>query len=344
MRRVSWSYAAVVSFDRHSTHSPVLLRQPLTSKARNMFPHLYLMRLVLGFGWLISVGLQSTLAAEPYPDLPGAVPIVFKQVGDVELRLQFFRPADWSAQDQRPAIVFFFGGGWKGGSPSHFAAQAEYLATQGIVTCCAEYRVTSMHGSTAAQSVADAKSAVRYLRSHSSELGVDPDRIAAGGGSAGGHLAAAVATLPGLNEDGEDLSVSCVPDALVLFDAAVDITAEGLGRDHDGEAHQEMLTRIGATEEELSPTSHVTAGLPPTIMFHGIADSVVPYAQVEVFQQRMEAAGNHCELVGYADKEHNFYASTGPDRESYRDTLRRTHLFFQDLGWITGDPAIPEDE
>ncbi len=308
-----------------------------------MTPYISSMRLVLACGCFIGVGLQSAVAAEPFPDLPGAVPVPFKQVEDAELRLQFFRPADWSASDERPAIVFFFGGGWKSGNPSHFAAQAEYLATQGMVTCCAEYRITSVHGSTAAQSVADAKSAVRYLRSHASELGIDPDRIAAGGGSAGGHLAAAVATLPGLDEEGEDLSVSCVPDALVLFDAAVDITAEGLGRPEDGEAHQEMLTRIGATEEELSPTSHVTEGLPPTIMFHGMADSVVPYAQVEVFDQRMEAAGNRCELVGYADKEHNFYSSGGSDVESYRDTLRRTHVFFQELGWISSDPAVPEE-
>ncbi len=308
-----------------------------------MFSHIGSMRLILVFGCIIGAGQQSAAAAEPFPDLPGAEPVPFKHVGDVELRLQFFRPADWSAQDERPTIVFFFGGGWKSGNPSHFAAQAEYLATQGMVTCCAEYRVTSMHGSTAANSVADAKSAIRFLRSHAGELGIDPDRIVAGGGSAGGHLAAAVATLPGLDEEGEDLSTSCIPNALVLFDAAVDITAEGLGRDHDGEAHQEMLTRIGATEEELSPTSHVTAGLPPTIMFHGIADSVVPYAQVEVFQQRMEAAGNRCELVGYADKEHNFYSSSGSDRDSYRDTLRRTHLFLKDLGYLTNDPAIPEE-
>ncbi len=302
------------------------------------------MRLVLGFGWLIGVALQSASAAEPFPDLPGAVPIVFKQIGDVELRLQFFRPADWSAGDERPAVVFFFGGGWKNGSPTQFGTQAEYLATQGMVTCCAEYRITSVHGSTAAQSVADAKSAMRYLRSNSTGLGIDPDRIAAGGGSAGGHLAAAVATLPGLNEEGEELSVSCIPNALVLFNPAVDITAEGLGRDEEGEAHQEMLTRIGATEEELSPTIYVTEGLPPTIIIHGMADSVVPYAQVEVFHQRMEAAGNRCELVGYPDKEHGFFNVGRGDEESYRDTLRRTHLFFQDLGWITGDPAIPENE
>jgi acetyl esterase/lipase/photosystem II stability/assembly factor-like uncharacterized protein len=283
-------------------------------------------------------------SAAPFPDLPGAVPVTFKKVGDVELRLQFFRPEGWSVNDQRPAVVFYFGGGWKGGNPAHFAAQAEYLASQGMVACCAEYRITSVHGSTAAQSVADAKSAIRFLRSHAGELGIDPDRIVAGGGSAGGHLAAAVATLPGLDEEGEDLSTSCVPNALVLFDAAVDITADGLARDHNGEAHQEMLTRIGATEEELSPTSHVTEGLPPTIMFHGKADSVVPYAQVEVFAERMTAAGNQCELVGYDGKEHNFYASSNPDLESYHDTLRRTHLFLKDLGWLTSDPAVPEDE
>lgn len=290
----------------------------------------------------VCLSADAATAADPFPDVPGAKVIVFKQVGDVDLRLHMFQPDDWKAGDSRPAIVFYFGGGWRNGNPNQFATQSAYLATHGMVAFCAEYRVHSKHDSTAAQSVADAKSAMRYVRSHAAELGIDPDRIAAGGGSAGGHLAAAVATLPGFNEEAEDLSVSCVPNALVLFNPAVDISAKGLGRDPDGERQQELLTRTGADVAELSPTNYVTGGLPPTIIFHGIADSTVPYAQEEAFQKKMEAAGNRCELVGYPEKDHGFFNVGRDDRESYEDTLRRTHVFFRDLGWIEGDPTVSD--
>ncbi len=104
------------------------------------------------------------------------------------------------------------------------------------------------------------------------------------------------------------------------------------------------MARLGAEPAELSPTNYVSGGAPPTIIFHGIADSTVPYAQVEVFEQRMAAAGNRCELVGYADKEHGFFNHGRDDNEAYRDTLRRTHLFFRDLGWIEGAPTVSDDE
>lgn len=281
-------------------------------------------------------------AAQPFPDVPGAKVIVFKHVGDVDLRLHVFQPDDWAAGDQRPAIVFYFGGGWRNGNPNQFAHQSEYLASHGMVACCAEYRVHSKHDSTVTQSIADAKSAMRYVRSHAAELGIDPDRIATGGGSAGGHLAAAVATLPGFDDPEDDLDISCVPNALALFNPAVDVSAEGLGRDPEGEKQQELLTRTGADVAELSPTNYVTGGLPPTIIFHGIADGTVPYAQVEAFQKRMDAAGNRCELVGYPDKEHGFFNFDRDDNEAYRDTLRRLHLFLRDLGWIEGEPTVEE--
>ena len=121
--------------------------------------------------------------------------LVYKKAGDRELRLHIEKPADWKATDQRPAIVFFFGGGWVGGSPEQFRPQSEYLATRGMVGIRVEYR-TIAKGDKGPPLVccADAKSAMRYVRSHAAELGVDPARIAAAGGSAGGHLAAFTAT------------------------------------------------------------------------------------------------------------------------------------------------------
>ncbi|MEM8713895.1 MAG: alpha/beta hydrolase fold domain-containing protein, partial [Planctomycetota bacterium] len=79
--------------------------------------------------------------------------------------------------------------------------------------------------------VEDGKSAVRWIREHAAEIGVDPGRLAAGGGSAGGHVAAAIATVNGFNADQDDLSVSCVPEALVLFNPVFDNGPGGYGHD-----------------------------------------------------------------------------------------------------------------
>jgi len=160
------------------------------------------------------IGVAASVARA---DLGPTRKVVYKTVGDVELKLHVFEPQGHSADDRRPAIVFFFGGGWKGGSPGQFYPHCIYLAhKRGMWAAAAEYRVKSRHGTTPIECVKDGKSAVRYIRSHANKLGVDPQRIAAGGGSAGGHVAAATATVDAFNEDSDDMSVSAVPDALTI--------------------------------------------------------------------------------------------------------------------------------
>ena len=111
---------------------------------------------------------------------------VYKHASGDDLWIYRFEPEghDPSA-DQRPAAVFFFGGGWNGGSVSQFEKHARYLAQRGIVAFLADYRVKSRQGITPDACVQDGKSAIRWVRANASRLGVDPKRIAAGGGSAG---------------------------------------------------------------------------------------------------------------------------------------------------------------
>ena len=144
---------------------------------------------------MLSVGAPLARAY----DIPGFTPdqiIPFKQTvnstgGAVTLNLHVFTPPGHQPSHQRPAIVFFFGGGWVDGSASHFHPQCEYLASRGMVAISAEYRVKNLHGTTPQECVKDGKSAIRYVRQNAAALGIDPNRIAAGGGSAGGHVAAA---------------------------------------------------------------------------------------------------------------------------------------------------------
>ncbi len=295
--------------------------------------------------WLLAAcGMfpAAALGQRAYPpELPDAKVEIYKTVGDVKLPLYIFTPKEHRAEDRRPAVVFFFGGGWNSGSPGQFQEQCRYLASRGVVAIAADYRVASRHQVTADRCVADAKSAMRYVRTHASRLGIDPQRIAAAGGSAGGHLAACTGIVPGFDEPSEDSSISSVPDALVLFNPAV-VLAPVEGKPellrHSVEA---LRQRMGTEPEKLSPYHHVRKGLPPCIVFHGKADTAVPYATAELFAEAMKSAGNRCELVGYDEQPHGFFNYGRGDNRHYRDTLRRMDRFLASLGWLEGEPTLP---
>ena len=119
--------------------------------------------------------------------------IAYKTVGRSQLKLHIFYPDNHSLAKASPAIVFFFGGGWNGGSTEQFEPQAKYFAERGMVCFLADYRVKSRQETTPFESLKDAKSAMRFIRKNASDFHVDPDKIVASGGSAGGHLAAATA-------------------------------------------------------------------------------------------------------------------------------------------------------
>lgn len=122
----------------------------------------------------------------------------------VNLKLQVFLPEGWQASDQRPAAVFFHGGGWHGGGPDHYYPQSRYVALRGMVGISVEYRTINRFGTSPRECVKDGKSAMRWVKTHAAKLGIDPDRIVAGGGSAGGHIAAATALVSAFDEEGED--------------------------------------------------------------------------------------------------------------------------------------------
>lgn len=276
------------------------------------------------------------------PNLPGAKVLQYKAVGDVKLNLYVYEPEGHEAGNKRPAIVFFFGGGWTGGSPGQFEQQCKYLASRGMVAITADYRVASRHNVKAISCVADAKSAIRFVRKNAAELGIDPDRLAAGGGSAGGHLAACTGVIEGLDEAGEDASISSVPNALVLFNPALVLAAvEGMGEVAPAKKNRaDFADRMGTDPVKLSPYHHVKKGAPSTIIFHGKADSTVPYASAEAFAKAMEKAGNRCTLAGYEGQAHGFFNYGRGDGEYYKKTVRAMDEFLASLGYLTGKPTI----
>lgn len=274
------------------------------------------------------------------PEMPGAKVEVYKTVGDVKLNMYIYYPEGHQPAGKRPAIVFFFGGGWRSGTPSHFARQAEYFASRGMVTMVADYRVSSRHGAKIADCVEDAKSAIRWARANAARLGIDPDRIVASGGSAGGHLAAATGTLPGLDAAGEDASISSRPNAMVLFNPATLMAPSAEGPQYSPERLAQSRERAGAEPEEVSPYHHVRKGAPPAIIFHGKADTTVPYNTAELFTKKMKQMGNRCELVGYEGAAHGFFNYGRDGSEAYIDTVRRADEFLASLGYLKGPPTV----
>ncbi|MGC3968440.1 MAG: alpha/beta hydrolase [Pirellulales bacterium] len=284
------------------------------------------------------VKLQKTADRNYPPKMPGAMREVFKKVGDAELALYVYQPADRKPDDRRPAIVFFFGGGWTAGSPSQFRYQCEYFASRGMVAISADYRVRSRNQSQAVDSVRDAKSAIRYVRTHAARLGIDADRIAAGGGSAGGHLAACTGLIKELDEANEDAAVSSVPNAMVLFNPAVSLAAKP-GQELSEAEVEQWRTRLGAEPQKISPAAHIRAGLPPTLVLIGTADGM--FASNEEFVREMTKAGNRAELAAYEKMPHGFFnVGRQPDNAMFRATLERTDKFLASLGYLSGPPTV----
>ena len=256
------------------------------------------------------------------PDSPPKE-IVYKTIGDVQLKLHVFEPSVRDGGEPLPAIVFFFGGGWVNGSPKQFFPHCQHLAERGMFAASAEYRIRSKHGTSPFECVADGKSAVRWIRAHAAELGVDPNRIAAGGGSAGGHVAACAGVIPNHEEPGENANVSSLPDAMVLFNPVVDTTGKGYGQ-----------KKLEGRETEISPVHHVRPGLAPTIIFHGTADTTVPFENVERFAQRMKEANNECELIPFPDKKHGFFNFDSDGNATYESTVKEMDRFLTRHGFI----------
>lgn len=255
---------------------------------------------------------------------------IYKKVGDVELPLYVYKPNGHKADTKAPAIVFFHGGGWGGGSPDQFERQCKYFADRGMVAVTVEYRLTSQGQVKVEDCIEDSKSAMRWVRGHALELGVDPERIASGGGSAGGHLGACVAVIDDFDAKSDNLTTSAKPNAMVLFNPAL-----ALARDaRMSERYLERIKirgddgRLRGEREKASPLTYASSKQAPCIMFFGTDDHLLEGAQL--YQKDSEKAGNACKIVTYEGQAHGFF-----NRGEYHDkTLAEADKFLVSLGWL----------
>lgn len=248
--------------------------------------------------------------------------MVYKKIGGVELKLHVSFPKGWKASDKRPGIVFFFGGGWTGGTPGQFESQAVYLASRGMVAARADYRVKSRHGVTPVQCVEDARSAMRYVRANAGKLGIDPQRLCASGGSAGGHLAICTYVAEGVDAAADAREVSPKPNLLVLYNPVLDMIA--------------LASRVGDAKQaaRISPNQRLTKDVPPAILYYGATDRFLE--QAKAYLAKAGELGLKAEVHVAPGVGHAFFnRSPWQARTTYL-----TDRFLAKHGYLKGEPTV----
>lgn len=243
---------------------------------------------------------------------------VYKTTPTRELTMKVYKPQIATKGKKLPAIVFFFGGGWEKRNLSQFERHAEHLSKKGMVCFIADYRVGKTDGIIPPICVMDAKSAMRYIHKNAERFGISTSQIIASGGSAGGHLAASTYYIERYNDPKDDLTISCKPSALVLYNPVIDNSNGGYGYD-----------RVKDYFPYISPVHNIKSPI-PTIFFVGSEDKLIPPYLAQNFKNICEKNGGRCDLHIFEGKDHGFFNQD----EDYKTTIKLTEEFIRSIGYI----------
>lgn len=245
---------------------------------------------------------------------------VYKKVNGKELKMSVFLPDNYSNSEKHfPCIVFFHGGSWRVGEQSWQFPDCEYWSKRGMIVVSVDYRLKKRDSvEVPLECVKDAKSAVRFLRKHEEELKVDTEKIVCAGSSAGGQLAAATAMIraPKSNDDVYDLSISCIPNALVLYNPYFKCA------------------------DWLSPSHNVVEDLPPCIVFSGGEDPVVNKEKMLAFNKSLKAKENITELFIGKKGKHGFCNGRNKRNRFFYWSLEFADQFLVKQGIISGSSIV----
>jgi acetyl esterase/lipase len=258
-------------------------------------------------------GVASVCRAQCDPDTQWT----YKTVNGKELRMDVFLPEDYASGKAFPVFVVFHGGSWQAGEPNWHYPDCEYWRSRGMIAASVEYRLkTRDQVEVPLACVQDAKSAVRFLRANAEDLKVNPDKIVVAGGSAGGQMAAAVAMIDGANDDSYDLSISCVPNAVILYNPYFRCQAE------------------------LSPPNFIKSGLPPFITFLGDQDPAIKVEDLNTFHEDLLGAGNASEYYVGKDGKHGLCNGRNPMNPYFYWSLELEDRFLVKHGLLTGASKV----
>ena len=239
-----------------------------------------------------------------------------------ERRMEIFFPEGHDpAKSKAPGVILFHGGGWQGGDLSQFRFACAYFASRGLVCATAEYQMLGKKAKLPAGEsikrvcVTDAKSAIRWFKGKSGELGIDPSRVITGGGSAGGHISALATMNPGLNDPGDPKDIDTSVVAYLWFNPAF--------APHDSK------------DPEIDILTHMKAGLPPTIVFFGDKDTWKKGWDTAHSKWR-ELGAKSIELHIAEGQAHSFF-----NKDPWRSiTLIKADRFLVKHGLLSGEPTL----
>jgi len=261
--------------------------------------------------------------------LPQEQILIYKTIDKTDLRMDIFNPISHYSTDKLPCILFFHGGGWKGGGLDQFQPHAKYLSSRGIVAINVEYRVETIHKTSPLECVKDAKSAFRWVRKNAKTLGVDPNKIVGCGGSAGGHIVAVAGNTDGLDEAGEDINISSKPNAMVLFNPVLSTGTNGYG-----------YNRVKDYWKEISPIHNINKKIPPTVLFFGTKDKYIPVTLVNEYKNKLDEKGVRCDVHFYENQPHGFFNYKKNSGKYYYKTVVEMDKFLESLGYVEGKPTL----
>jgi acetyl esterase/lipase len=251
-------------------------------------------------------------AEDGAPALDVQSDVVYGEAGGRTLKLDFAKPS--LCRDQNvPLIVYIHGGGWRTGDKAEaFGQSVIKMAFQlGFAVASINYRLSPEFRFPA--QIHDCKQAVKFLRANASALGIDSNRIAAAGGSAGGHLASLLGSadekdgLEGTGWSGISSRVIAVAEYFGptdLSDTGSQFSSEGLSMVTDLLGCDPFVCPEAA--RLASPITYVSPGDPPILIVHGEKDVLVPYRQAELFAEKLRLAGNAGALIKVKNANHLF--------------------------------------
>jgi len=249
---------------------------------------------------------------------------VYKKTSAGERELEVYFPPNWKPGGEKvPAIVMFHGGGWTGGSRGQFRYLCHYFASRGLVAATvtytlAENRRNNPDGTSYKRvCIVDAKSAIRWMKQHADELGIDPERMIAGGGSAGGHICLLSTVESEVNDPNDDQEVDTSVTAYLLFNPG--------------------LIADDKADPAVDFRAHLEADFSPAIVFFGSKDRLK--AGWDAAHEQLESLGNKTtELYIAPEQSHGFF-----NRQPWADiTLVAADKFLAKHGLLTGEPTLAE--
>jgi acetyl esterase/lipase len=301
------------------------------------------MRLVAWGALLGATGLlvRGEVARDQVPEgVVAYTDLVYRRDGDRAVRLDVYTPGRAAPRSGWPAVLAIHGGGWRGGNKHHYGPIAARLVNHGYVVVAVDYALSSPAAPSWPANLEDLRAALRWLRENAAVYKVDPNRIAALGASAGGHLALLLAMSPGSPSPGAEARATDPVPVVIDFYGPTDLLALAEG---SSQALPALALFLGGGPDAVpdryaaaSPIRLVSPRTPPVLMIHGDDDHLVPLDQSQRLAAALSAAGVRNQLTVVPGARHGFDLHVGQ-----RDLLPEI-LAFLDSAWNVNPEASAE--